>query len=227
MNRSCKIAALAFAAFATPALAQSGWYGGISIGQSKTDSSVVSNRESTVVNATVVGSDFDSTDTGYKVFGGFQILPHLAVELNYADLGKSRLVTHILAGESPLAGAVALDRKVSGFGADLLVTAPIGPRASIYGRVGAVRSRLEADATLTGNIVFTNGDPSDRSRTTTVNETVKRVGVGSEWKFGNGMAMRLDWERWYDVGKPFEIGGSGNTGEANVDFYSIGVVYRF
>ena len=227
MNRPYALALLALAAFTTPALAQSPWYSGISFGQTKTDAEIVANRESTVVNATVVGSDFDSTDTGFKVFAGYNITPHLAVELNYTDLGKSTLYTAILTSNPPLPGAVTLHRNIEGFWADLILRAPMGPRASIFGRVGAVRSRLEADALLQGNIVFTNGDPSERSRRVTVNETVTRYGLGADFDFGRGMGMRVEWERWLDVGKAFEIGGSGTTGEADTDFVSVGFVYRF
>ena len=226
MNRPAA-ALLSLAVIATPALAQSPWYGGVSAGQSKTDGALVLNRESTVVNATVSGSSFDSKDSGFKVFGGYQITPHIGVEINYADLGRSRLVTGILTTNPPLAGSVTLQRQIEGFGVDLVLRAPIGPRASIFGRVGAVRSRLEATAALDGNIVFTSGNTADRTRLTTLSETLTRYGVGAEWGFGRGMGLRVEWERWLDVGKAFEIGGSGTTGEADTDFYSVGFVYRF
>ncbi len=227
MKRSPAVLLLSLAVLATPALAQSRWYGGVSAGQSKTDGELVVNRESTVVNATVSGSSFDSKDSGFKVFGGYQFTPHIGVELNYSDLGRSRLYTGILTTNPVLAGSVTLERQIEGFGADLVLRAPIGPRASIFGRVGAVRSRLEASAILDGNVIFTNGNPADRSRLTTVSETVTRYGVGAEWGFGRGMGLRVEWERWLDVGKAFEIGGSGTTGEANTDFYSVGFIYRF
>ena len=220
-------ATFALAAVASPAFAQTSWYAGTFLGQSKTGSELVSNRESTVVNAAVTGSDFDSKDTGFKIFGGYRVLPWIALELNYTDLGQSRLQTNILNSNPPTTGSVTLIRKITGVGADALFIAPLGERASVYGRIGAVRSRLEADAALSGSIVFTSGNPADRSRTTTVNETVARYGVGGEWLVAPNVGLRIDWERWLDVGKKFEIGGSGNTGEADTDFYSLGVVYRF
>lgn len=30
----------------------------------------------------------DDSDTGYKVYGGYEVLPHLSIELGYTDFGK-------------------------------------------------------------------------------------------------------------------------------------------
>jgi len=219
---------LALSTLAAPAFGQAHWYGGLGLGQSDTSGDLVKNRESTVVNATVTGSEFDSRDSGYKIFGGYRFTPWVAVEVNYSDIGQSRLHTHIQTLDSPsLPGSVVLNRKVSGFGADVVLMAPLSPHASIFGRVGAVRSRVEAEATLDGAIVFTNGNTADRRRTTTQTETITRYGLGGDWMFNPNMGVRLEWERWLDVGKAFEIGGSGTTGEADTDFVSVNFIYRF
>ena len=180
-----------------------------------------------MVNATVSGSTFDDKDTAFKVFGGYRFNPWLALELNYADLGESRLVTSILTSNPVATGSAAMDRRISGFGADVVVSAPFGEQFSVFGRVGAVRAQLEAHTALSGAIVFTNGSPNDRERTVTLDETVGRYGVGADWTFNQNFALRIEYERWLDVGKKFEIGGSGTTGEANMDFYGVSLVYRF
>jgi opacity protein-like surface antigen len=103
----------------------------------------------------------------------------------------------------------------------------LNPRFSVYGRVGAFRSKLKASAALDGNIVFTNGDPSERSRTTTHDETVLRYGIGAAWEMWRNGSLQIEWERYNKVGKAFEIGGSGTTGEADTDAVWIGVTQRF
>lgn len=225
-NKSATLA-LALAALAAAPVAHAGWYGGLGVGNSKTDKELVRNRESTVVNATVSGSTFDDHDIALKAFGGYRFNPWLAVEVNYADLGESRLVTTIATTNPTSSGVAALTRSISGFGADVVVSAPLGDRASIFGRVGAVRSRLEARTALSGNIVFTNGDTSQRERTVTQTETVARYGLGFDWMLGPNLGLRAEYERWTNVGKKFEIGGSGTTGEADTDYYGVGFLYRF
>jgi opacity protein-like surface antigen len=226
MRRAKTLAMFALAVL--PAMAHAtGWYGQISVGQSRTSRDLVQNRESTIVNATNLQTDFDATDNAYRIGAGFRFNEVLALEINYADLGKHSTVTTMLAGDPPTFAAIAIDRKISGFGADLVVSAPLNPRLSIYGRVGAFRAKLKAEAALAGNIVFTNGDPTETSRSTTQDETVFRYGIGAAWEMWRNGSLHVEWERYNKVGKAFAIGGSGTTGEADTDAAWIGVTQRF
>ena len=210
------LALLAACVVSSPAAAQAHWYAGIGFGQSRTDDEVARNRESPVVNGTITGSELDDKASGYKIFGGYRFLPWLAVEASYADLGRSRTTTHILGPESPPAThSVVHDRDVTGMGVDVVLSAPLTAQGSIFGRVGVVRSRLEAETSL-----------ASISESVTVNETVTRYGFGGDWMFTRNLGLRVEWERWLDVGKGLELVG-GRTGEADVDFYSINFIYRF
>lgn len=218
----------ALAALASPACAQSrGWYLGLAAGQSKTGSELVSNRESTITLATDIHTDFDAKGDAWKAFGGYRVNRLVAVEVSYADLGRSRMDTTFLGGDPALPASVDTRRRICGFGADLVLAAPLGTRWSLFGAVGAFRSHLVADAALDGNVVFIPGEPGERSRTTTRDETVNHYGLGGEWKFARATSLRIEWERYVNVGKPFEVGGTGTTGQADTDLYSIGLVYRF
>jgi opacity protein-like surface antigen len=226
MRASVTVAALAL--LGIPAGAQAaGWYGEVSVGQSRTSRDLVRNRESTIVNATSLHTDFDATANAWKIGGGYRFNDLFALAVNYADLGKHSTVTTMLAGDAPAFAAIAIDRKITGFGADFVASGAVAPRFTIYGRVGAFRSRLEAAAALGGNIVFTNGDSNDRSRTTTQKETVLRYGVGAAWELWRNGALHIEWERYAKVGKAFAVGGSGTTGEADTDVAWIGVTQRF
>jgi opacity protein-like surface antigen len=203
------------------------WYAGISGGDSRTDRELVKNRESTIVNATNIQTDFDATGNAWKVFGGYRFNDMVAVEVNYADLGRHSTFTTMVAPDGFNTASILVRREIKGYGADLLLSARVGGQFSVFGRVGAFRSRLQADAQLDGLINFTNGNPLDRARSTTVNETVLRYGAGADWWFRPDVGLRLDWERYSNVGKKFEIGGSGTTGEANTDAFYLGVIARF
>ena len=230
MQLQNNLAAIALAALAAPAFADSPrWYAGISGGQSTTSDELVRNRESTLVNvvAASVRSDFDSHDNAWKVFGGLRFSDMLAVEINYANLGRHHLTTGFVGGDPALPGSINIGRKISGFGADAVLSAPLGERFAVFGRVGAFRSKLEADAALDGSVVFTNGAPGDRQRSVTQNETVVKFGIGGDWWFTRNAALRLEWERYHDIGKAFAIGGTGTTGEADTDVVSLGVMMRF
>lgn len=227
MKRAVTSALLALAVLAAPpALAQSPWYLGIAAGESKTSDDLVRNRESTITLANDISTDFDDKDSAWKATLGYRINSWLAVELNYADLGRHAMVTSFLGGDPQLPSAIAIDREIQAYGIDVLFSAPLGDRFEIFGRVGAARASLDARAELFGNVEFTGGS-GERTRSTSVDETVARYGVGGQWHFARNMALRAEWERYADVGKAFRIGGSGTTGEADTDVYSIGVIFRF
>ena len=204
-----------------------GWYAGLAAGQSRTADELVQNREGTITLASDVHTAFDATGSAWKVFGGYRVNPYLALEATYADLGRDTMATAFLGGDPAQPAAIRTTRKVAGFGADVLVGAPLGPRATLYARLGAFRSRLEAGAELSGNVVFNPGDPSERARSTTRTETVAHYGIGGEWSLTRDVALRLDWERYAKVGKAFQVGGTGTTGEADMDAWLVGVALRF
>lgn len=211
-----------------PAAAQPpGFYGTLSGGQSRTSRDLVHNRESTIVNATNLQTEFDAKDNAWKIGGGYRFNPILAIEVNYADLGRHSTVTTMLAGDPAAFASMAIDRKITGFGGDVVLSAPLAPRFSLYGRAGAFRSKLEAGAQLAGNIVFTNGPSDETRRTATRNETVLRYGVGAAWELWRNGALHIEWERYARIGKAFAIGGSGTTGEADTDAAWIGITQRF
>lgn len=226
MLRKHAILAVAAALATLPAAAQyRGWYAGISGGESQTSHDLVSNRESTVVNGTATSSDFDSTDGAWKVFGGWQVNEIFAVEATYANLGRSHLVTNTLSTDQ-LAGTFDMTRKVDGFGIDAVIRGPVAPAFTVFARGGAFFSRTKADATLSGGIVFTD-NPGQTSRSTTSSETVAHFGVGGEWAFRPNAALRLEWERFNNVGKAFQVGETGTTGEASMDLVTLGILMRF
>lgn len=218
--------ALVFAGIAPPAFAQAGgWYAGLAGGQSRTGHDIVRTREETLQNAPEVHSDFDATGDAWKAFAGYRFTPYVAIEAAYADLGRDRMSSVIPANVSQLAGAFTIDRRVEGFGADVVGRLPIGPRFGLFARAGAFRARVRSDVALEGNVNFAD-DPTARSRHITDSRTIAHYGVGGEWRFAQRMALRLEWERFADAGSAFAVGESRRTGRADTDAVTLGVVFE-
>ena len=204
------LACAALAAMASPlALADStGWYGGASVGPSKAtidndriSSSLLSNGFS------AVAIDDDRRSTGYKIFGGYQFHPNLALEGGYFDLGKFGFTaTTVPAGS--LQGQIQL----RGLNLDLVGTLPITERFSALARVGANYARASDSFSGTGAVGVSDPNPHKR-------DTNLKLGLGVQYAFNESLALRAEVER-YRVNDAV-----GNKGD--VDMVSVGLVYRF
>ena len=226
MHRT-SLALLAAATLSLPAAAQLSWYGGLAAGQSRTDRELVDNRESTLLYAEDIHTDFDSRDRAWKAFAGVRFSRWIGLELSYADLGSHRMNTTLQGGTPAFPAAIVIDRKISGFGVDAVGSVPLLDGAlDLFGKVGVFRSRLEATASLEGNIEFSGGS-GERFRSVKRSENVSHAGLGLQYWITPRIALRAEWERYFSIGKPFEVGGTGTTGQADTDAGWIGVVARF
>jgi len=123
------LAVSAPAAFAqAKSAADTGWYVGGSIGQSKTDCE------------SAPGFSCDDKDTAYKIFGGYQINRNFGAELGYTDLGK---VTASGGGLSVESKATAWD--LVGVGAF-----PLSNQFSIYGKLGFYSGEVKVSSNVAG-----------------------------------------------------------------------------
>ena len=167
----------ALAAFTGPlAMAQgAGWYGG---GQrragpprpSTTSASPAACRGRAW--ARLRSSDRDR-DTGYKVFGGYQLNRNFARRSGLLRPGKLRLHGHHVP-----AGTLGGDIRVKGLNLDLVGTLPITDRLSALGRVGVTSARTTGSFSATGAVAmpYANANPSQRA-------TNYKVGAGLMYDF--------------------------------------------
>jgi OOP family OmpA-OmpF porin len=209
------------------ALAAPGWYAGAAGGASRTDSSLARNREAALSNVVEVRSDYDGEDGAWRAFAGYSFNDSLAVEVSYADLGRQRIDATTLGGVPQLPGAYSIDRRVRGFGADLVGTLPLTPRFALLGRAGLFRAHTRSEVALSGNIAFAEGNPDDRARRLESDDTVAHLGAGAQWSFSERVQVRLEWEHYFGPGTSFQRGQSSNTGSADTDLFMLGAVLRF
>src|SRR3990170_2768410 len=206
---SLTLGVLALAVTASPvaAAADSGWYGGISIGQSKAkidDARITSNLQGAGF-ATSINDD--NRDTGYKLFGGYKFNRNFALEGGYFDLGRFGFTSTTVP-----AGTLSGNIKLQGLNLDAVGILPITEKFSAFGRIGVNYAEARDSFSGTGAVNVLNPSPSKR-------DTNLKLGLGLQYDFTPSLGMRLEAER-YRVNDAV-----GNKGD--VDLVSLGVVYRF
>ena len=195
---------------ALPALAQGDSYPyvGISVGQSraKIDQDRIANGLAGT-GLSLSSMSKDQSDTGVRLFGGYQFNRFLALEGGLFTLGKFGFN----ATTTP-AGTLSGDIKLRGASLDLVGTLPLGERWSLLGRIGAQRARATDHFAGTGAVSVLNADPRE-----TANNT--KFGGGIQYEFNRAFLMRAEAER-YRVNDAV-----GNRGSVNV--VSLSAVFPF
>ncbi|MDI5922626.1 porin family protein [Halomonas sp. LR5S13] len=203
MKRLIATAALA-GLVASPAFAQSyqynpaeGPYLGAGIGHASLDNEGLSWLDRN-------GFNTDDSDTGYKLFAGYQFNPNFAVEASYVDLGD------FSASGAEGSDSVNLELGIDGFTAALVGKLPIQNGFSVHGKLGMIAW----DADIDGNATV---DGTYYRETAGEDGTDPFYGIGAEYEIDQVM-MRAEYER-------YDISDSGEDFE--VDLFSASLGYRF
>lgn len=149
----------AFLAISAPAVAQqsdAGWYIGGSYGMTTFDLSGVP-----------AGVSVDDSDSGFKIFGGFQFTKHWGAEVGYVDFGK---VSVSGAGASGDLGVTAMTLAGTG-------TLPLGQNFALLGKVGMAMWDAEGSGSVVGN------DGNDMF-----------YGFGARYSFNKNMSVQAEYE---------------------------------
>lgn len=201
---------LTLALFASPmALAQgTGWYGGANAG--RTGAEIDDAR----ITSGLLGQGFNTTSiqdrdhsNGFKLYGGYQFGPYVAVEGGYFDLGRFGYTANTVP-----TGTLDGEMRARGLNLDLVGTLPLTRNLSALARVGVNHARVNSRFASTGAVQVNN--PTARK-----SETNVKYGLGLNYAFTDALAMRLEVER-YRVNDAI-----GNKGD--IDMVSVGLVYRF
>jgi OmpA-OmpF porin, OOP family len=199
-----------FAAMSSPfvAAADSGWYGGLGIGQSsaKIDDARITSELLGSGLATTSVTD-DNRDIGYKIFGGLKISKNFALEAGYFNLGKFGFT----AMTSP-AGTLTGKLKLQGLNVDAVGILPITEKFSAFGRIGVQYAQVKDSFAGTGNVAVTNPTPSKSAAN-------YKAGFGIQYDFTESVGLRGEYER-YRINDAV-----GNRGD--VDMLSVGLVFLF
>ncbi len=188
------------------------WYGAVSFGQSK--SNVKAGEINDFLSSKGYGSPsttVDDKDNIYRFALGYRFSPVVSLEGFYADLGKYNSRSTVT---TPLPGAVDADYKAKGYGLDVVLSAPVTPEFSVYGRVGIVQAKVDASFRAAGSLgLLSSGGSSDK--------TGQHYGVGVQYDFTPVFGVRGEWETYR------KLGDDSTGGELKGDAISLGAVFRF
>ena len=129
------------------------------------------------------GVSCDNKDSAWKIFGGFQINRHFAVELGYANLGEAT---------ASLGAASAAD-EATAFELAALGMLPIGDRFAIFGKAGLYRGELERTS---NNLLVQTGSNEQTDFT---------FGVGVRFDVTHNIGVRAEWQRYIDLGEITDV----------------------
>ena len=159
MKGSLQLCLLVLALGCLPAAAENtGFYAGAGIGFSELD-------------AGGGGISFDDDDTGWKLFGGYDVSPNIAVEVFWVDLGDF----------SDTVLGVPVKFEVDGIGAAGVGSLPVSDMFSVHAKLGIWAWDAEARA----GAVSADDDGADIM-----------FGLGGSYTPGGAFSVRLEWERY-------------------------------
>jgi OOP family OmpA-OmpF porin len=143
-------------------------FAGAFVGASVLDTSVE------VDDADGSGNSFDGSDTGFKVYGGFDFAKFFRLEASYLDLGSP---------DEEVGGSdVQVD--INAWDGFAVLVIPIGKHFEVFGKAGLVLWDTEAEISGVGS--------EDDSGTDAA------YGIGAAFKLGKRLAVRAEYEQ-FDV----------------------------
>ena len=188
---------------APEASARGPFYIGGSVGRSDIENDIA-------IPGLITSGTVDGGDTGFKIFGGYEFNPYLAVEIALVNLGKAHYSG--MHGSTTVAGGQV---RVYGFNASAVGILPVNPSFSLFGKIGGfVWEAKQSDTTGRYPVYASSADFF--------------FGLGSTANFTKYFSARVEWERFNaGGGSDFYTGAPSLTGSANIDFVSLGVLFKF
>jgi OOP family OmpA-OmpF porin len=178
-----------FALVAAPAFA-SDFYAGGSLGQASTD----------VPSTSGSGISVDDSATGFKVFGGYNVIQYFAVEASYVD-GAS-----VSMNDTSSSTTASFD--TSGFAFRAMGVLPVKEKFTLFADFGMYM--WDTDATVSDGSFSASGSVADG--------TDPVYGIGMGWQVMPKGNLRVELERYQTSVEDVDM---------DVDMFSVGFAYKF
>jgi OOP family OmpA-OmpF porin len=127
----------------------------------------------------VAGFKFDSDDTAFKIFGGYNVNKYFAVEAAYFDAGKPEETVISVPGAR---GTIEVG--TTGLIVSALGRLPLGDMFSLYGKLGVASYDVEIKGRVNRNVV------SEADST----EDDVAYGIGGAFNIGPAFELRAEYE---------------------------------
>lgn len=230
--------AVATVAISSAALADTGFYAGGNLGQSRIS---MPNYTDTVIQqfganpATVdrsllsFNAKEDKSHINYKFYGGYRYSENLAVEMGFVHLGKFKSdFTADYDGVNGPAGRGSAKSTSYGVFVDALGIVPASDSVDLFGRAGLALARTKVSAsgfscdnsTLGACTAATADDTSRQSASKT--RVLPKVGVGADVSLTDTVSVRFEYERYFNVG-----GSKSIMFKEDINSFSVGLTSRF
>ena len=205
------------AAYTSIAAAQDqAFYVGLGIGRSSADVTEISRQDIMDTGFTSLNTFQNGTttsDIAWNIYGGFRFNENIAAEAFYTNFGK---FSRDASGNGATASSSSVnfnlnsDLKISGFGAAVLLGAPVSEQWNLYAKPGLFFWDAKRTSTTTASGTTLSGSIDKNGSSLT-------FGVGTDYAFTEKLSGRLEWDRFFDVGD------KNTTDKSNVDLLALSV----
>lgn len=189
--------------------AQAASYFALSAGMSSLD--VSKSDFDSVLQGLPASSSLDDSDFAWSAQIGYRWGNYIAAELGYFDLGEANYRADV----SGIDEHYTLRLTSSGPTLSVLGMLPVGDHIDLHARAGLIYSDtrfVERLETAAGEVVDSFGDKAHAKDLF--------VGIGAAWNIGMSFGLRLEYQRFFDVGD------DDVTGETDIDVITFGVLFR-
>jgi opacity protein-like surface antigen len=229
------LTAVVSATAVAPALADTGFYLGLTAGQSRFhqtksdgDALAVAGWDSGPDSFTydIASSSINNNDIAFSAVVGYRFMPEFSIEATYTDLGESKYRSAGTLNFNPFPfttnGIADITTHAKGPTLAALGTLPLSANWEIYGKAGLIFSRVTLDFDTNMDNCPCGPIPTTAGHSSVVSTTVDPlVGVGAAWHMTNRVTLRAEYTRFIDVGD------KDKTTETNIDLINFGVMYSF
>lgn len=145
----------------------------------------------------------DDTDTGWKLFVGYQIMPYFAVEGAYTDFGDATARSFISAPPAVAPLTVHTNVEATAWTLSALGMLPLGNNFTPFVRLGVNMWDTDVSSSAGAFVASGSSDGTDWV-----------YGIGAMYRFTPNLSARAEWER-YDFDRD------------DVDLLSAGISWHF